>query len=183
MYGRPEAKGVRPVPLSMKHEHTPLDEVDRGILQLLQRDARHSTAVEIGEAIGVSDGTVRNRVENLENKGIIEGYIPVLNYERAGYPLQINIECTASVVDREQLAKEARKVDGVIDIRETMTGRSNIHAQVVAPTNDDVTEAARQLNELDLQIEDEDLVRHHYQQPFNHFGIKEITTDKEIPNE
>lgn len=162
---------------------TPLDEVDRGILQLLQRDARHATAVEIGEAVGVSDGTVRNRVANLEDEGIIEGYVPLLNYEKAGYQLQINIECTARIVDRKRLAQEVSTIEGVIGVREMMTGRSNIEAHVVAPTNDDVTQAVQRLDELGLQIEEENLVRHHYQRPFNHFGTDEITTDREMSTE
>lgn len=48
-----------------------LDEVDRGILYLLQKDARHNTNKEIGDAVGVSPGTVRNRIENLEEAGVI----------------------------------------------------------------------------------------------------------------
>ncbi|ELZ18439.1 AsnC family transcriptional regulator [Haloterrigena salina JCM 13891] len=48
-------------------EYTPLDETDRKILQRLQRDARNKIAVEIGEQIGVSDGTVRNRIRNSSN--------------------------------------------------------------------------------------------------------------------
>lgn len=48
-----------------RSEYTPLDNIDRAILQLLQREARHSTAVEMAEYLDVSDGTVRNRIENL----------------------------------------------------------------------------------------------------------------------
>jgi DNA-binding Lrp family transcriptional regulator len=55
----------------MSWELSPLDDVDRGILQLLQRDTRNATAVEMGAQIGVSDGTVRNRIAKLEREGII----------------------------------------------------------------------------------------------------------------
>lgn len=167
--------------MSPDHQRTPLDEVDRGVLQLLQRDARHQTAVEMGEAIGVSDGTVRNRIENLEQAGVIEGYVPVINYEEAGYQLQICIECTAPIVDRDKLAKDALELEGVIDVREMMTGRQNVQVQAVAPTNDDVTAVARQLDEMGLGIEDEDLIRRHYHRPFNHFGTENITTDRDPP--
>lgn len=57
-------------------ELTPIDDVDRDILQLLQRDARNTTAVEMGEAVGVSDATVRNRIGALEDRGIVEGSVP-----------------------------------------------------------------------------------------------------------
>lgn len=163
--------------MGISHEQTRLDEVDRGILQLLQRDARNSTAVEIGEAIDVSDGTVRNRIEKLETAGIIDGYVPLIDYENAGYQLQISIQCTAPIVDREELATAAREVEGVIDVRETMTGRRNVQVQVVAPSNEDVTHAAHRLHELGLDIEEEDLIRHHYHRPFNHFGTDHVSLD------
>ena len=163
--------------MGVTHERTPLDETDRAVLQLLQRDARHSTAVDIAEAVGVSDGTVRNRISNLEAAGVIEGYVPTINYERAGYQLQVSMECTAPIVDRERLAEAAKRVEGVIDVRELMTGRRNVHVQVVAPMNDDVTRAARKLDELGLDIEDEDLVRHHHHRPFDHFGTEYVSLD------
>lgn len=40
-----------------------LDNVDRGILHLLQLDARNTTAQEIGDKTGVSPSTVRNRID------------------------------------------------------------------------------------------------------------------------
>ena len=163
--------------MGISHDRTPLDETDRAILQLLQRDARNSTAVEIADAVGVSDGTVRNRISTLEEEGVIEGYVPTINYEEAGYQLQVSMECTAPIVDRERLAEEAKSVEGVIDVREMMTGRGNVHVQVVAPTNEDVTRAARRLDELGLDIEDEHLVRHHHHQPFDHFGTEHVSLD------
>lgn len=82
--------------------------------------------------------------------------------------------CTAPIVDRERLASEARDLEGVIDVRELMVGRNNIHVQVVAPENDDVTRVAKRLDELGLEVEEEYLVRHHHHRPFNHFGTEEI---------
>lgn len=155
-------------------EYTPLDEVDRAILQLLQRDARNATAVEIAETVGVSDGTVRNRIEKLERMGVIEGYVPLINYETAGYQLQVRISCTAPIVERERLANEALGIDGVVEVRELMTGRENIEVTAVAPRNDDLTRIAETLHELGLTVVREELVRHQYIQPFNHFGTEAI---------
>lgn len=50
-----------------------LDEIDNKILNVIQNDARLSYS-EIGEKVGVSRVTVRDRMANLENKGIILGY-------------------------------------------------------------------------------------------------------------
>lgn len=158
-------------------EHTPLDDIDRAILQILQRDARNSSAVDIAERVGVSDGTVRNRIEKLEQLGIIEGYVPTINYEQAGFQLQVKIVCTASIVEREELAEQARDVKGVVEVQELMSGRENIEVIAIAPTHDDLTATAQSLHELGLDVENEELIRRHYYRPFNHFGTEDVSGD------
>lgn len=156
-------------------EYRPLDDTDRAILQLLQRDARNATAVEIAEKIGVSDGTVRNRIEKLEDTGVIEGYVPVINYERAGYQLEVQIVCSAPIIERGRLAKEALQVEGVVEVEEIMSGRENIIVLVVVPKHDDLTRTATALHELGLNVEREELLRHNYRRPFNHFGTEDLS--------
>lgn len=158
-------------------EYTPLDEVDRAILQLLQRNARHQTAIEIGEAVGVSDGTVRNRIESLEQREIIEGYVPVIDYENAGYQLEVQFHCSARIVNREAYAEEALQIEGVVEVLELMTGTSNVEITAVAPRKDDLTRIAREIDELGLEVEEEKLVRRKYIRPFNHFGTEDVSEE------
>ncbi|MEA5388099.1 winged helix-turn-helix transcriptional regulator [Haloarculaceae archaeon H-GB11] len=66
-------------------DDNPLDEVDRSILHQLQLNARQ-TDTEIAEKVDVTSTTVRNRLDKLEEKGVIRGYYPEINYEQAGYP-------------------------------------------------------------------------------------------------
>lgn len=61
-----------------------LDEIDQQIIHRLMTDARSNSAPAIAENIGVSPGTVRNRIDSLEEDGIIEGYHAHINFERAG---------------------------------------------------------------------------------------------------
>lgn len=56
-----------------------LDEVDRGILYVLQQDARNTTISEIASEVDVSASTVRNRIDDMEAEGIIEGYYPKID--------------------------------------------------------------------------------------------------------
>lgn len=155
----------------------PLDDVDRAILQLLQRDARHHTAVDIAERIGVSDGTVRNRIDRMEDAGIVEGYVPMIDYEAAGFQLEVRMRCSAPIVERESLAREALGIDGVIEVDELMTGRGNVVVTAVAPRHDDVTRVALTLDDMGLDVEREELVRHHYFRPFDHFGVEDVGGD------
>jgi DNA-binding Lrp family transcriptional regulator len=50
-----------------------MDDLDREILGLLRRDAR-TPYTEIAEQVGTSEGTVRNRVEQLVADGVIERF-------------------------------------------------------------------------------------------------------------
>lgn len=50
-----------------------MDSLDREILNILRRDAR-TPYTEIASVVDTSEGTVRNRVERLEDTGVIERF-------------------------------------------------------------------------------------------------------------
>ena len=50
-----------------------MDDLDRQILDVLRRDAR-TPYTEIADRIGTSEGTVRNRVDQLVEDGVIERF-------------------------------------------------------------------------------------------------------------
>ena len=50
-----------------------MDDLDREILAVLRRDAR-TPYTEIADRVGTSEGTVRNRVEQLVEDGVIERF-------------------------------------------------------------------------------------------------------------
>lgn len=149
-----------------------LDDVDRGILHKLQEDARNHSATDIAAEVGVTANTVRNRIGRLEERGVITGYVPEVRYEQAGYQLKVSIECSAPVPDRTDLAVRALEVDGVVSVRELMTGRGNIQLTVVADESEDVTEAAERIHDVGLEIEAEELVKNDHSRPFSHFDVE-----------
>lgn len=147
-----------------------LDELDYGILHLLQTDARNQTPVDMAEQLPVSAQTVRNRISNLEDEGVIEGYIPVINYEKAGFPLHVEFACTAPVDERETLARQALDIPHMVRVQELLSAKKNLRPQAVTCEAEEFTEVARQLVNLGLTIESERLVRDEYRRPMNHFG-------------
>jgi DNA-binding Lrp family transcriptional regulator len=50
-----------------------VDTVDRQLLSLLRNDAR-MTVADMAKAVGVSRGTVQNRIARLESDGVVMGY-------------------------------------------------------------------------------------------------------------
>jgi DNA-binding Lrp family transcriptional regulator len=61
-----------------------LDDVDRRLLAILQRDCRVPLH-EVAELLGIPKSTVHYRVRKLEQSGIVEGYHAKVNAARLGY--------------------------------------------------------------------------------------------------
>lgn len=57
-----------------------LDKIDKQILKILENNARLSYS-EIGEKIGLSRVSVKNRMDAMEKEGIIQGYKAVTNMD------------------------------------------------------------------------------------------------------
>jgi DNA-binding Lrp family transcriptional regulator len=134
-----------------------IDDLDRRIIYALMRDGR-ATATSVAETSNVSGATVRNRVERLEDCGIITGYRAHVDFEAAGGKLRNLYLCNVPVPQREALAHEARAIPGVINVRSLMTGRRNLHVLAVGDSTRDLQRVSRSLSKLGIDIEDEDLL-------------------------
>ena len=95
-----------------------LDETDRRIISVLQRDARASMR-SIAEKAGVSLGTVSNRVRRLEKAGVIRGYSVQLDPELSGWDLTVviglRIQKGRLIEIQEKIAQDNR-VYGAYDV-------------------------------------------------------------------
>ncbi|WP_458209104.1 Lrp/AsnC family transcriptional regulator [Haladaptatus sp. NG-SE-30] len=127
-----------------------IDDVDRGILHFLQLNARGNTDTFIGEQVGVTATTVSNRIEKLEDSGVIRGYRPDIDYERAGLSLRVLFVCTADPTERADLAEQALEEHGVVTVRQTLAGERNVHIEVVARTTTEIEEVTDELHEIGL---------------------------------
>lgn len=154
-----------------------LDETNKAVLYLLQRDARRITTREMADRIGVSASTVRNRIEQLESEGIISGYHPVVDYDKAGLQLHVLFICTAPNPQREQLAVAARNVSGVVTVQEVLNGKENVQVEAVGTETDDIARISDELCDLGLEIVNSKILKSSYKQPFDHFG-KHVIDDE-----
>ena len=154
-----------------------LDDIDFGILHLLQEDARNQTPVDMAERLPVTDQTIRNRIERLEEKGVIEGYVPLINYEKAGFPLRIQFTCTAPLQQRADLAEQALHIRHVVHVEELLSASHNVQVLTVTNESAEVNQVAAELDALGLTIEREQLQEKSRLRPFNHFG-DDVTTEE-----
>lgn len=70
-----------------------MDEIDRRLLRLLQRDGR-VTNVELARQANMSQAATHERVRRLQGDGVIEGYGVRLNPEKLDRALMIFVEIT-----------------------------------------------------------------------------------------
>jgi Lrp/AsnC family leucine-responsive transcriptional regulator len=69
----------------------PLDDRDRRILALIQRDAKLPQA-EIARRVGLSAAAVNERLKKLENAGVIRGFAALVDPHAVGVPVTAFVE-------------------------------------------------------------------------------------------
>ncbi|MFC6765804.1 Lrp/AsnC family transcriptional regulator [Natrinema soli] len=151
------------------------DSTDHAILSLLQAESRADfTHDEIAERIDVSSSTVNNRIQRLEAEGVLKKFDPVIDYETAGAPHHILFVCTAPIVERKALCKDAIEVPNVVNTRELLTGSQNLHVEAVGMTAEDIEAVTEDLDALGLEINGSESLRTEYSRPFDHFGSEVV---------
>ena len=108
-----------------------MDNTDQQLLSLLRKDARASVAT-LAQKLGVSRGTVTNRVTKLENAGIIVGYTVMLRPD--AQPGEISAWMSIAVEGNETRSVIASLLGepGVATLHDT-NGRWDLLAELRAP--------------------------------------------------
>ena len=95
-----------------------MDDTDRKIISVLQRDGRASLR-KISEEVGVALGTVSNRVNRMEESGTIKGYSVILDPDKIGWNLNVviglRIEKGRLIEIQEKISRDHR-VSAVYDV-------------------------------------------------------------------
>ena len=94
------------------------DQLDLKILRELNKNARRSFR-DIAKQLGISIGTVSNRIRKLEEMGLILGYAPVISPERLGCDLMAIIGVKISsgkLLEVQKLIAKDPRVFGVFDV-------------------------------------------------------------------
>ena len=95
-----------------------LDRTDRDIIRCLERDARMSLR-SVAEEIGVSLGTVSNRLKRLEDTGVIKGYRVEIDPDKVGWGLTVVVGLRIEkgrLLELQRLIAKDSRVLGVYDV-------------------------------------------------------------------
>ena len=122
-----------------------IDETDRRILKVLQRQGRISNA-ELSEAANLSASACHRRVQRLEKEGYIRDYVALLNARKMGVPTTVFVEITLQAQADEVLDACEKAVGRIPDVLEChlMAGSADYLLKVVAENTDDFARIHRQ---------------------------------------
>ena len=155
-----------------------LDSVDKGILYILQKNARRHTTEDMAEKVGVSSSTVANRINRLEERGVILGYHPIIKYSETGLGHHLLVTATVPLRNREKMLDDIMEVSGIVSIRELLTNNENLSLEVVGLTSEDIEDSLEALDSLGVDIERMEMMKQERANPYNHFG-KEFTNEED----
>jgi Lrp/AsnC family leucine-responsive transcriptional regulator len=71
---------------AISHHYRMIDDIDRSILEILQRDARTPNA-EIARQVGMAPSATLERLRKLEERGVVLGYAAHIDPDAVGLPL------------------------------------------------------------------------------------------------
>ena len=83
----------------------PIDQIDIQILSMLRLNSRASN-IEIARELKISEATVRRRIKNLEQKGIIKGYSTYIDYQLIENPVKAYVHLGVSSDQRDDVVKK-----------------------------------------------------------------------------
>ena len=110
-----------------------LDNIDRKILRMLQRDGRLQN-VELAERVGLSPSPCLRRVKMLEEAGVIERYVAVLDASKIGVGLTFFARVWLRGQDSEtvdQFVDEVKRLPQVVECH-LMAGDCDFLLRIVA---------------------------------------------------
>ena len=113
------------------------DAIDQHIISILEENGR-ATNREIAEAVGVSEGTVRNRIERLIRDDVLR-IVGVTNPAKLGLNTAVVISISGQLAHITDIAEAIAAVDAVVYVGYT-TGNADIIALAFFPSNDELTD-------------------------------------------
>ena len=123
-----------------------LDEQDRKILDLLTQNARYSYS-ELGERLGLSRVAIKNRMDALEQRGVIEGYTVIVNPQRTGSAVSCYYEIETEPAALDEVIRTLEACPTVTQIYR-VTGACALHVHAVAADQDELEALMAQFDRL-----------------------------------
>ena len=100
--------------MAANQNHRALDTTDIELLQELEIDARLSLA-ELGRRVGLSPPAVADRLERLEESGVIDAYRAEIDPRALGYELAVVLRIRPAPRELKKVAELAQRTPEVVE--------------------------------------------------------------------
>ena len=126
-----------------------LDSIDIKILSALQKDGKLSY-VQLATLAGLSESACLRRVRLLEENGIIDRYVMLLNQTAIGKPGTVFVQVTLDGQQQEKLQKFEKEIGLVPEVMECylMAGDSDFLLRIIIDDNNDYLRIHNRLTSL-----------------------------------
>ncbi len=126
-----------------------LDTIDHSILNKLQKNGRLSN-VQLATEVGLSESACLRRVKILEESGIIDRYVMLINQSAIGKPGNVFVRVSLDGQQREKLTAFEAEISKVSEVMECylMSGDFDYLLRVITRDNDDYVRVHNKLTSL-----------------------------------
>ncbi len=106
-----------------------IDDTDRRLINILVQNGRMSN-IEIAEKLGTSEATVRRRIDNLLQNGVIRGFAALLDYKKLGNTLKANIHLKVNISALGEVASFLSKSAHSCGVYRVI-GKYNLYTEII----------------------------------------------------
>ncbi|WP_209123482.1 Lrp/AsnC family transcriptional regulator [Alkalihalobacillus sp. BA299] len=152
-----------------------IDDIDKAIIQALQIDGRRSYT-DLAEDLGITVGTVRNRVQRLIDNKLIK-IVGVVDPFKTGMP---TVTMFGLKVKLNKLEEVSQALVAIPEIRfvAAATGAFDLYAEAITDSNQDLYRIIKEeISKIDgIELIDTSMILEIYKQSYD-WGVK---TNKEL---
>ncbi len=132
-----------------KTQKTRIDEIDQSILSALQRNGKLAN-VQLAQKVGLSESACLRRVRMLEDSGIIDRYVLLVDQSAIGLPGTVFVRITLEGQQQGKLQAFERDVINIEEVIECylMSGDADYILRVICKDNDDYKRTHTKLTNL-----------------------------------
>jgi DNA-binding Lrp family transcriptional regulator len=132
-----------------KPPKTRIDEIDKSILSALQRNGKLSN-VQLAQKVGLSESACLRRVRMLEESGVIDRYVLLVDQCAVGIPGNVFVRVTLEGQQQDRLRAFEQNVVNIDEVMECylMSGDADYVLRVICKDNDDYKKVHNKLTNL-----------------------------------
>lgn len=126
-----------------------IDEIDKSILSALQRNGKLSN-VQLAQKVGLSESACLRRVKMLEESGIIDRYVLLVEQSAIGIPGNVFVRISLEGQKQENLQAFEQNIVNIEEVMECylMSGDADYVLRVICKDNNDYKKVHTKLTNL-----------------------------------